>query len=67
MNLRSVLMFLGSLVGSVGGLGYWYVSSGVSGNHETGSNLVSAILYGLFIGIFVADLLSQGITTKKQG
>jgi hypothetical protein len=54
-------MFLGCLLGGVGGLGY----SAVSGNFETGYNLFSVVLYGVFIGLFVADLLSQGMSRKE--
>jgi len=61
MNIRSLLMFLGCLLGGIGGLGY----SAVSGSFETGSNLLSVVLYGVFIGLFLADLLSQGMSKKE--
>jgi hypothetical protein len=64
MKLRSLLMFLGSLVGALGGVLYWYTSQCVSGNCELGSALFSTLLYGVFIGLFLADLLSQGIVKQ---
>jgi len=65
MKLRSLLMFLGCFFGGIGGLGYWYSMASISGNFETGSNLFSAVLYGIFIGIFIADFLSQGTSRKE--
>ena len=55
MKLRSLLMFLGCFLGGVGGLGY----SAISGSLEIGSDLFSVVLYGVFIGLFFADFLSQ--------
>lgn len=62
MKLRSLLMFLGCLFGGIGGLGY----SAISGNMEIGSDLFSVVLYGIFIGIFFADLISQGIIKQTN-
>lgn len=59
MKLRSLLMFLGCLFGGLGATLYWYSTSCSSGNCEMESNFFSVILYGLFIGLFFADLLSQ--------
>ena len=61
MKLRSLLMFLGCLFGGAGGLGY----SAIYGNLEMGSDLFSVVLYGIFIGLFLADLLSQGMSRKE--
>jgi hypothetical protein len=61
MKLRSLLMFLGCLLGGVGGLGY----SAISGKFEIGSDLFSIVLYGIFIGLFFADFLSQGMSRKE--
>lgn len=55
MKLRSLLMFLGCLLGGVGGLSYL----AISGSLEMGSDLFSVVFYGVFIGLFFADLLSQ--------
>lgn len=61
MKLRSLLMFLGCLFGGVGGLGF----VAVSGKLEIGPSLFSTVLYGVFIGLFVADFLSLGMSKKE--
>ncbi len=63
MKLRSFLMFLGCLIGGFAGIVYWYVTSGSS---EMSSNLSSVVLYGVFIGLFFADLLTQGIIKQTE-
>ncbi len=62
MKLRSLLMFLGSLFGGIGGLSY----SAFSGNLEIGPDFFLVILYGVFIGIFFADLISQGFIKQTN-
>lgn len=57
MKLRTILMFLGCLVGGLGGTLYWY--------NAANSNFFNSILYGMFIGIVVADILAQGDTKKE--
>ena len=56
-----MVMFLGCILGGLGSLVYWYVTACVSGECDAGSNFFSVIIYGVFIGLFVADLISQGI------
>lgn len=65
MKFRSLLMFVGCLFGGLGGVLYWYSTTCLSGDCETGTNLFSIVLYGVFIGLFFADFLSQGMTRKE--
>jgi hypothetical protein len=65
MKLKSVFMFLGCLLGGLGGFVYWYGTTCISGDCEIGSNLFSVVLYGVFIGLFVADFISQGFSKKE--
>ncbi|MCG3167451.1 MAG: hypothetical protein POELPBGB_03243 [Bacteroidia bacterium] len=65
MKLKSMVMLLGSILGAAASVVYWYSTSCVSAECETSSNLVSIILYGIFIGLFVADLISQGMDRKE--
>lgn len=59
MKFRTVLMFLASIIGAGAAGFYWYIS-------ESGSlsNMFSVILYGVIVGLFVGDLLSQPLANK---
>ena len=65
MKFRSLIMFFGCFLGGLGGLVYWYISTCASGDCELGSSLFSDALYGVFIGLFFADFLSQGMSRKE--
>lgn len=60
-----MVMFLGCILGGAGGILYWYITACNSGECETSSNLFSVIIYGVFIGLFLADLISQGMEKKE--
>ncbi len=61
MSGKSIVMFLGCLIGGLIGLAYAVVAAKV----EMGPNLFSTVLYGVFIGLFVADFLSLGMSKKE--
>ncbi len=58
-------MFFGCFLGGLGGFIYWYISICVATECEISSTVFSNALYGVFIGLFIADFLSQGMIKKE--
>ncbi len=65
MKFRSIFMFVGCVLGGLISFVYWYSNNCISAQCEMGSNLFSVILYGVFIGLFCADFITQGISKKE--